>query len=389
MERTENNNLATKYKKTERSKRKSFSTQEVNRFKLKLEPLNKKTIKKGKIQINSKNKSKFNILANNSIKPKKKLTIKIVDNSINDISNTSALENLTTKNSLKPCTKNIFNDGLKSRNKKIKRKIFLDSSYFNTTDSNNTVTPTSKTNTSSSYVFIRPYETLRPSKAKFINSRNKTNLLLDYNSNYTVQNINQKCSELTETSTLLKHHILQYPNKTKQLTLTLSASFKKKMENYDEKIQKEKEKKKKDEEIINDVIDEKDKNNKKYNEMLLLDMRSKTMRIMQEMKCIEKVTPYLAYHENDTVKRIFSFRGNRYLLDEKTNDDKKTFSVPKKKHTLLHEHFNISKAQKLMNQTNKMLHLVNKSYKLNMKLNEKLSKYQDNQNNATNTEYFV
>lgn len=388
MKRTAINNFTTNYKKIDRSKRKSFSSQETSKFKLKLEPLKKKTAKKGKITINSKNKSKFNIISNySSIKPKKNLTIKIIDSSINDISNTSALENLTTKNSLKPpCTRNLFINGcLKSRNKKIKRKIFLDSSYFNTTDSNNTFTPTTKT--SSSYIFTRPFETFGSGKAKLINSRNRTNHLLEYNSNFTVQNINKKCSELTEISTILKNDILKYPNKTKQLTL--SSSFKKKFEKYDEKMKKEKEKKKKDEEIINDVIDEKDKNNKKYNEMLLLNMRTKTMRIMQEMKCIEKVTPYLAYHENDTVKRIFSFRGNHYILGDKTNDDKKAFSVPKKKHLLLHKHFNLTKAQQLMNQTEKMLHLVNKSYKLNLKLKEKLSKYQDNQNNGTNAEYFV
>lgn len=376
MEKISNNNLSTIYKKTQRSQRKSFSTQEINRIKFRLEPLRRTSTKKIKIKINSKNKSKFTVISTNSIKPKKKLTIRIVDNSINDISNTSALENLTTKNSSKPCVRNIFNkDGLKSRNKKIHKKIFLDSSYFNTTDSNNTITPTNKTNTSSTYFFFRPHESIRTFYTKHKNGRNKTNPLFDHNSNLTIQNINKKCSELTESSTLLKNNILQYPINTN--LLSLSASFKKKLEDYDEKIKKEKEKKKKDEEIINDVIDERDINNKKYNELLLLNMRSKTMRIMQEMKCIEKVTPYLAYHENDTVKRIFSFKGDKYLLDEKNKKDYKPYSVPKKKkYILLTKPLHSSKAQNLMNQTDKMLHLVNKNYKLNLKLTEKLSKLQ-------------
>lgn len=381
MEKTSNNNLSTAYKKIQRSQRKSFSTQEIKRIKFRLEPLHKTSIKKTKIQINSKNKSKCTIISTSSIKPKKKLTIKVVDNSINDISNTSALENLTTKNSSKPCVRNLFDkEGIKSRNKKKYKRIFLDSSYFNTTDSNNTITSTNKINTSSTFLFYKPYESIRTFYSKYNNNRNKNN------SNLTIQNINKKCSELTESSTILKNNILQYPIDTN--LLTLSASFKKKLEDYDEKIKKEKEKQKKDEEIINDVIEEKDKNNKNYNELLLLNMRSKTMRIMQEMKCIQKVTPYLAYHENNTIKRIFSFKGDKYLLDQKNNNDYKPYSVPKKnKNTLLTKSLNSSKAQNLMNQTNKMLHLVNKNYKLNLRLTEKLSKLQNVKCNTTN--YFV
>lgn len=381
MEKTSNNNLSTAYKKIQRSQRKSFSTQEIKRIKFRLEPLHKTSIKKTKIQINSKNKSKCTIISTSSIKPKKKLTIKVVDNSINDISNTSALENLTTKNSSKPCVRNLFDkEGIKSRNKKKYKRIFLDSSYFNTTDSNNTITSTNKINTSSTFLFYKPYESIRTFYSKYNNNRNKNN------SNLTIQNINKKCSELTESSTILKNNILQYPIDTN--LLTLSASFKKKLEDYDEKIKKEKEKQRKDEEIINDVIEEKDKNNKNYNELLLLNMRSKTMRIMQEMKCIQKVTPYLAYHENNTIKRIFSFKGDKYLLDQKNNNDYKPYSVPKKnKNTLLTKSLNSSKAQNLMNQTNKMLHLVNKNYKLNLRLTEKLSKLQNVKCNTTN--YFV
>ena len=52
MEKISNDNLSTIYKKTQRSQRKSFSTQEINRIKFWLEPLRRTSTKKTKITIN-------------------------------------------------------------------------------------------------------------------------------------------------------------------------------------------------------------------------------------------------------------------------------------------------------------------------------------------------
>lgn len=354
----------------QRSQRKSFST-EAKSIKLKLDPLFACQIKSKKHKLVLNSKIKLKLKPSNFTKfltAKKKLELTINDNSTSTAIETTGMKTPTV------LSKFTLTNDKKSRNADKRRRLLLDSSYFNTSDSN---TPTNKNN-----FFYKPHNpigihkrTLRALKANI----NRTTISLNDNSTSKIKSINEKCLNITENSELIRNTILNFPL---QEQMTFSSSFRRQLEHLDEIYHKKSEQKKRNEEIFNDVIDEKDKKNKEYNELQLLNMRSKTMRILQELDCIEKVTPYVAFREHDSIKRIFSIRGNRYM-----NDVAKSESVPKKNTSIIikKKEFN---AKTLMRQTNKLLRLVNKSYSLKKKLTEQLIKCQSSKNYG-NDNYFV
>lgn len=357
----------------QRSKRKSFSS-EAKTIKLKLDPLFACQLKPKKHKIILNSKIKLKLKPSNFSKfltAKKKLQLN--ETKINDNSISTAIETTGAKTPTVLSKFTLTNDK-KSRNNEGRKRFLLDSSYFNTSDSNS---PTNK-NT----FFYRPHNPIGIHKRTLLALKANINKTTISNSEYSttrIKRINEKCLNITENSELIKHTILHIPL---QEQTTLSSSFRKQLENLDENYHKKSEQKKRNNEIFNDVIDEKDKKNKEYNELQLLNMRSKTMRILQELNCIEKLTPYVAYHEHSSVKRIFSIRGNRYI-----DDVTKSESVPTKNTAMIIKKKEFS-AKTLMKQTNKLLRLVNKSYNLRKKLNDQLLKCQSSKNYG-NDNYFV
>ena len=124
----------------------------------------------------------------------------------------------------------------------------------------------------------------------------------------------------------------------------------------------------KDNEIYNDVIQDKDKGNKQYNEQQLESMRTSTKRILKELNCIQKINPYIAYVGGDTVKRIFSIKIDSTFDDDSGKDHNYFLPSTNRKREKK------SKAQVLLSSTNKMERLVQKNIKLRNKVSDKLEK---------------
>lgn len=141
--------------------------------------------------------------------------------------------------------------------------------------------------------------------------------IIDY-SNVTYKKIKDKCLDIKESSEVLKKDIMTFPLDIDDVAI----SIKQKLFNTDDNEYKRRIMQEKDNEIYNDVIEDKDKGNKKYNEQQLESMRTPTKRILKELNCIQSINPYIAFVGGDTVKRIFSIKMDSNIGDGGCKDHK-------------------------------------------------------------------
>ena len=153
-----------------------------------------------------------------------------------------------------------------NKSRLIKKKICLDTSLFNSPYKNRTVRTHIR---QTSNILVNPI-----SKKK--KKGNKTMSIIDY-SNVTYKKIKDKCLDIKESSEVLKKDIMTFPLDIDDVAI----SIKQKLFNTDDNEYKRRIMQEKHNEIYNDVIEDKDKGNKKYNEQQLESMRTSTKRILK------------------------------------------------------------------------------------------------------------
>lgn len=348
-----NNTIINKTQSTKKFpiKNVSISSKNIKAIRLNLDPYNIKSIsQKKKIVVKSTNQYKRKKILNTSLSNSQNKLFKLTDSSINDFSN-STYDTFYSKLSTNKRTNSVLKNQLKSRNKTIRKKLFLDISNL---DSDREKSHRKLSN-------FRSIPLISSKSTKASSRINKT-ICNAESANMTLRLLKERCLNLKESSEIIKKDMNFFPSYSKDVI----TSKKQKIKDLDETIVKKEKPKVQKSDIYADVINEKERG-KNCNEFEYYRIQSATYRLMKEVHCVESVDPYTAYHSSETVKRIFTIKkdhslneddgvDHQYFLKRKATNRKK--AVPNKE----------SKAMKFMKQTDEMVRLVNLNYKLKKKV---------------------
>ena len=348
-----NNSIVRQIKnpKTNRINNVSISSKNIKAIRLTLEPYNMKSVsQKKKISLTTHNKNKPKKVMNTSLSNSHHKLFKLTDSSINDFSN-STYDTFYSKLSNNKRTNSVLKNQLKSRNKQIRKKLFLDISNL---DSDREKTHRKLSN-------FRSIPLISSKSTKASSRINKT-ISTAESANMTLKLLKERCLNLKESSEIIKNDMNYFPSYSKDII----SSKKQKIKDLDETIVKKEEPKIQKSDIYSDIVNEKERG-KNCNEFEYYRIQSATYRLMKEVRCVESVNPYTAYHSSETVGRIFTIKkdhsvdesnlvDHQYFIKRNSTSRKKT--VPKKE----------SKAMKFMKQTEQMVRLVELNYKLKRKV---------------------
>ena len=131
--------------------------------------------------------------------------------------------------------------------------------------------------------------------------------------------------------------------------------------------------------IMDDVLSKDEINDEKYHERMFSNCRRTTIRALQELNCIDKLNPSVAFHDNKTVKRILILtHDNKYsnkLINKATQDKKRM----KKKLSPYKIKINVKEqtcAERLNKKTDALLQMVRNTVKLKNRFYDKYRKIQ-------------
>ena len=183
---------------------------------------------------------------------------KLTQSSMNENSNSTALDTFNEPSSALSYRKiDMYNN----KARLIKKKIYLDTSLFNSPYKDRTVRTHIR---QSSNILGNPLPTS-------LTKANKTVSIIEY-SNVTYKKIKDRCLDIKESSENKKKDMMNFPSDSDDVVM----SIKRKLMDTDDNEYKRRVMQEKDNEIYNDVIEDKDKGNKQYNEQQLESMRTST-----------------------------------------------------------------------------------------------------------------
>ena len=231
----------------------------------------------------------------------------------------------------------------------------------------------------------------------FNNSHNKSNISF----------INEKCSEIeysvmtiqnnllnntkpipiVEYNKARRKSILQKHRKTIKVLNNIPITQPQHEENnkfkhiklFSRSKQHEEGKKEKDE-IMNDVLSKDEINDDNYHERMFSNCRRTTIRALQELNCIDKLNPSVAFHDNKTVKRILILTHDNKYHNKSVNKGIEDNKEMKKKLSSTYKvKLNVKEqtcAERLNKKTDALLQMVKNTVKLKNRFYDKYKKIQ-------------